>query len=1060
VPVHELNIPAALPVGAGAETRFKVDEMRLTRSSLANPAAVAVIAAAVVLLGILSLFNMPAQLFPNIQKPVLTVINFWPGASPAEIESEITARVEEVLNGTPGMTSMEAWSLSSFGFMQLEFAIETDMTMATVDVISRLNRLQPLPANAEKPQVSLGEFGDASDTLIEYYVQQIPGTEDQMSDNRQWLRDVIVPEIQSLPGVSRIDFNDGTNGTGNQLQIIFDPFRAAELGIDISRVPGRIGRSTDVSSGFLSVGRMQYTLRLEGRYDPDELADLILEWRDGLPITLGDIATIEIGPGRASGFIYQNGGKSFAFNIFKTNDANVLESLEAVKTRMDELNSGEFRERGLKAEYAFDPGVYIKRSMRLLGGNLFIGVLLAVGVLWAFLRQWRATFLIALAIPISLLSTFVVLGIAGRSLNIISLAGLAFATGMVLDAAIVVLENIVRLRERGESPKEASDTGTEQVHGALLASTATTVAIFIPIMFLEDAEGQMFADLAMTIAIGVSVSLLVAITVLPTAARFWMRQIPEPLVGETIWDRMADKLMEVTNSLQKRMAWIFGLIATSISLTILLWPQSNYLPPINRDNVDAIMSFPPGISIEAADEEIAQVIDARLQPYMTGDKEPHIRNYAMFTFGGGTNGWLSVTPDEDADLNQVQAVVQSEIIANLPGVFGFAFRRPLFGGFGSANSVELQILTSDLEAGRLATLQAFGMVMSMISGATAQGLPDPSAQAMELRFRPNDRRLAEVGWNRRDLTMVLLELGEGAWLGEYYNGQTRLDIYLKTERFSTPEEMGNLPVQTPLGGRVPLNELADISVELGPTIIRHFDRTRGYGLTVNPPEGMSLEGLIDKLHADIVPAIMASLPPGSEVRFAGSAEDLERATGTLAYNFLIAFVMLIFIMSALFKSIKAALLVVISIPLAGVGGVLAINMMNLVRFQPLDLLGMIGFIILLGLVVNNAILLVAQTQIAENRGMTRVNAVRQALRLRLRPIFMSTLTSLFGMLPLLVFPGSGSEVYRGMAAAIVGGMAVSTLFTLVLLPSLLQLTGGAKIASKPAPERDQSALAE
>ncbi len=1019
--------------------------MKLTRRSLDNPAAVAVVAAAVMLLGVISLLNMPAQLLPQIQKPIITVINSWPGASPAELESEIGVPVEEVLQGTPGMTEMVAWNMANFGFMQLEFAIETDMTRALIDVISRLNRLRPLPANAEKPQIMMGEWGDANDQLIEYYIQQLPGTEDRSSENAKYLRDVIVPELQSLYGVSRISFDDASGGNGDQLQIIFDPYRAAELGIDIARVPDRIGRSADISSGFVDVGRRQYTVRFEGRYDAHELADLILEWRDGLPIKLGDVATVEIGPGRLDGFIYQNGNRAFRVGISKNNDANVLEALEGVKARMDELNATAFAERGMVAQYSFDPGLYINRSIQLLSSNLIIGMLLAIGVLWVFLRQLRATLLIGLAIPISLLTTFVVLSLTGRTLNVISLAGLAFASGMVLDAAIVVLENIVRLRERGETPRDASDKGATQVWGALLASTATTVAIFIPIMFLKDAEGQMFADLALTIAIGVSVSLIVAVTVLPTTARYWMRQLPEPLTGETVWDRMTDRLMGLTNTGAKRWSWVVGLIVVSISATIYLWPQSNYLPPVKRDTVDSFLFFPPGTNVETAEREIAQVIDARIQPYLKGEKEPKIRDYFFWSFPGATGGWLALNGEDGVDLDVLQNIVQTEIITGIPDLFGFTLRRSLFGGFDDANSVEMRIMSRDLEAVKNAAKQGMGLVMSAIPGSTANPVPDPFAEASELKFSPNDERLAEVGWTRRDLTSVVLELGQGIWLGEYFDGQERLDIYLKSKRFATPEQMGDVPVQTPKGGVVPLGELATITEALGPNAIVRFDRVRGYGLSVNPPPGMALEELIRTLKEKVEPELRAALPADGMITYAGSAEDLARAIGTLSMNFFMAFGLLVLIMAALFKSFKSAILVVISIPLAGVGGVVALNLMNLIKFQPLDLLGMIGFIILLGLVVNNAILLVAQTQTAESRGMNRQDAVRQALRLRLRPIFMSTLTSLFGMLPLLIFPGSGSEIYRGMAATIVGGMSVSTIFTLILLPCLLQLTKGSSL---------------
>ncbi|WP_100655591.1 efflux RND transporter permease subunit [Alteromonas flava] len=1016
--------------------------MKLTNSSLHNPVAVVIITFMVIALGVISLFKIPAQLLPNIEKPIVTVISSWPGASPAEIESELTVPIEEVLVGTPGMTDMVAWSMSDFGFMQLEFALETDMTRALIDVISRLNRLRPLPANAQKPQIMMGEWGDANDTLIDYFIQNEEGiSREQKQANSNFIRDFVLPELQALYGVSRIEFDDGSWGDGEQLQIVFDIYRAADLGIDISQIPALVGRSQDMSSGFVDIGRKQYTVRFEGRYDIDELANLILEERDGVEIKLGDIARVEVGPGRAGGFIYQNANPAFRLAVSKTNDANVLEALDGVKSKMEELNNTVFAERNMYAQFSFDPGLYIKRSMGLLTSNLIVGMLFAVFVLWLFLRQWRATLLIATAIPVSLLATFVVLNFAGRSLNVISLAGLAFATGMVLDAAIVVLENIVRLREKGASVDVAASEGPTQVWGALLASTATTVAIFIPIMFLEDAEGQMFADLALTIAIGISVSLIVAITLLPTGAKYFLRS--DDLAegkAHNHWQGMVRTLMALTNSTAKRWSWVIGLIAIPLACMILLWPTSNYLPPVKRDTVDSFLFFPPGTNVATADKEIAQLIAKRLEPHLRGEKMPHVRDYFFWSFPGGSGGWLALNGAEGTDLDVLQQTIQQDIISGIPDMFGFSMRRSLFGGFSDSNSVRIEITSTDLAAAKGAAMMGMGLVMQAIPGATANPEPDPFSETTELRFMPNDSRLKEVGWTRDNLAAVIAQLGQGLWLGEYFDGQERLDIYLKTERFATPEALAELPVTTPLGGVLPLSELVEIDTVLAPSAIVRMERKRGYSLVVNPPKDMSLEALIDALEERVEPQLLAQLPADASVQYTGSAEDLARAMSTLSLNFVLAFLLLLLIMTGLFKSLKAALQVCIALPLAGVGGVLAIQVLNLFKSQPLDLLGMIGFIILLGLVVNNAILLVAQTRDGLKAGLRVEDAVEQALTIRLRPIFMSTLTSLFGMLPLLLIPGDGSDIYRGMAAAIVGGMSVSTIFTLILLPCLLQLT--------------------
>jgi multidrug efflux pump subunit AcrB len=519
-----------------------------------------------------------------------------------------------------------------------------------------------------------------------------------------------------------------------------------------------------------------------------------------------------------------------------------------------------------------------------------------------------------------------------------------------------------------------------------------------------------------------------------------MRKTPHEAMKSSTWDRLADTLMQLTSSKGRQAGWIGGLMAGSIFLTVALWPESNYLPPVKRDTVDTFLFFPPGTNVDTADREIADVLKRRLQPHLDGDEEPGIRDYFLWSFPGGSGGWLAINPLPGTDLEAFQAKVQNEITTGIPDVFGFTLRRSLFGGFEDTNSVEMRLTATDLDALRPVVARLMQLIPAVMPGASAQPNPDPFAQASELRVTPDDVRLAEVGWTREDLTRMVLLLGQGVWLGEYFTGRERVDMYAKMMRFETPEAMAALPVVTPLGGIVPLGSIAAIDVAPTPSEVARINRARAYSVIINPPEGMSLEALVATLKRSIEPQLAELMPEDGAVLYAGSVQDLERAVGTLGVNFLIALLLLIMIMAGLFRSLKDALLVAISIPLAAVGGVLALTVVNAINFQPLDLLGMIGFIILLGLVVNNAILLVAQTRAAEAKGFDRTEAVHQALRFRLRPIFMSTLTSLFGMLPLLLVPGAGSGIYRGMAAAIVGGMSVSTLFTLLLLPSLLQLT--------------------
>ena len=848
---------------------------------------------------------------------------------------------------------------------------------------------------------------------------------------------MIRPAIESVPGVARVSVQQNNAGGEQELEILFDPYRAAPLGIPLTETAARLGQANDISGGFVDVGRRQYTLRFTGRYEPDELSEFVLEWRDGRPIKLGDIADISVTRGEQVLNNTQNGNPAVAVRIDKETSANALQTLNAVKAVVEELNTGPVAERGLVMAQSFDASVFINRAIGLVGGNIVLGILLSVGILWWFLRRFRATLIVAVAIPVSLLATFVVLNLTGRTLNVISLAGLAFAVGMVLDAAIVVLENVVRLREKGLNSFEASLQGAQQVWGALLASTATTVAIFLPVIFMREVEGQLFGDLAITIAIAVVVSLLVAVTILPLAARTWLHEEKLEDRNRGLWLRIGNFVMSITSTPRKRWTLAAVLICTPLSASYLLLPELDYLPPVKRDAVDAYFQFPPGVSERTIAEEYVKVLDERMAPFMRGEREPALKNYYILTWNGG--GGMGARVADQSQVKELERIINQEIFADLPDVQFFASQGNLFGGFGGDRVIALHLQSRDRDAIAEAAALGESLLKKALPDTNIRISPNLEQAEPELQLSPNDRKIAEAGWARQDIGTLVRAMGDGLYVGEYFNGEKRMNIILRSQSWDSPEQLASTPIVTPVGSLVPLSELVDIERTVGPSQLRRIDSRRTITIDVRPPEDVSLEHVLTTIREQVEPQLKAALPADGNILYGGSANALTRAIKSMGNNFALALVVLFLLMAALFRSMKDSLLVVMAMPLAMVGGIIAIRLLNLVTFQPLDLLTMIGFVILLGLVVNNAILLVHQTRSAEREGVSRHQAVEQALQTRLRPIFMSTLTSIFGMLPLLLMPGAGSVIYRGLAAVIVGGMCVSTLFTLLLLPCFLRM---------------------
>jgi multidrug efflux pump subunit AcrB len=1007
--------------------------MRLTESTLRNPAGAAVGIALVFLFGLYSLTKLPVQLFPDMESPQINIQTSWRAASPEEMEAEILEPIEEVLQGLPGAKEMDGAANTGFAWINLTFAVGTDMQKAMVEVISRMNRLPPLPRDADQPVITPGGWDGAIPALTWFFLQVLPGNNTPVLEYARLIEDVIAPAIEAVPGVARAE-EQTLGADAEEVRISFDPFRAAELGIQLPALIRTLGEAENVSGGQVDVGRRQYTLRFAGKYDPSTLPEQVLEWRDGRPIKLGDIATVDVTQVDRFSYASQNGNPALGIRVDRESGANVLATLNEVKQVVETLNAGVLKEKNLALVQSFDSSLYINRAISFLAADLTVGVGLALLVLWWFVRHSRATLIISTAIPISLLSTFIVLFLTGRSLNVISIAGLVFGIGIVIDHDIVVMENIVRLRQQGIDLMEAAARGAREVWAALLASTATIVAIFIPVLFIKDVEGQLFADLALTISIAAVLSLIVSVTIVPLATARWFGNQSTEDAHAALWNRVTNFVMAVTSTPRKRHGLITLLIGVPVLVTWLLLPELDYLPPVKRDAIDSFFMLPPAANIDTVKTEIVEVLQARLRPYMDGVKQPALKNYYILIWPGG--GTMGVRVKDESRLKEMETIINQEITTGLPDFVAYSSQGDLFAGYDGGREIPVHLQSSDQKALAPVARQAIGWLQEALPEASVR--PEFAEAQPELRVVPDDRSLLEKGWTRGDLGMVMRAIGDGIYVAEYFDGVKRQDMILRANKWTSPDDLAAIPLATPNGGVVSLGQLVAVEQTVGPDQVRRVDRRRTLTVRVVPPVNMSLERAMATIRK-VEPRIRAAMPEDGNVLYGGSADRLKQAIGTMGENFGLALMILFMLMAALFRSLKDSMLVMLTIPLGTVGGVVALRLLNLISFQPLDLLTMIGFIILLGLVVNNAILLVDQARTAEREGVNRHQAVEQALRYRLRPIFMGTITTVLGMAPMVLVPGEGSVIYRGLATAIVGGLCVSTIFTVVLLPCFLRM---------------------
>lgn len=1007
--------------------------MNLTRSALKNPAAILVIIALIIVFGVISALKLPIQLTPNIEQPQINISSGWRSAAPTEIESVIIEPIENVVKNTQGVIKVTTSIRRGFGNITLTFDVGTDMQRAMLDVINNLNQVPPLPLDAFEPVVSASGQGNAASLMIKTLPSN-PNTD--LGEYQKLIDDVVKPRFARIPGVGQVSLQ---SQRPRELRITFDPLRAAALGLSIADISSIIARANDVSAGTANVGRRQYTVRFSGQYSIENLTEMIIGYSGQRPIYLKEVATVENTLVDRFGFNLRNGQPSYYFTIQRSNDANTVVLLDEINIAIKELNEGPLKANGLTIDLSFDASVHIRNALALVQNNLGLGVLFALGILWLFLRGIKNTLIIAITIPISLLVAFITLWLFDRSLNVISLAGLAFSVGLVLDAAIIVQENIVRLRSQGLDDHKAVMRGTLQVTGALFASTATSVAIFLPIFFMAGIEGQLFSDIALTLSIAVVASLTSAITIIPIASKYLLKDQQDTDPFAKYWDRLTNLVMKLTNSLTKQISWVVLLIGGSLIITLMLMPKTDFMPRAPIDGFFFSLNIPPGGNVEFIEHEIANLVKKRLAPHLSGEKMPKIKSYNFYSFGSGATGGFIYSADP-LHVEELMEVVRTEVLSGLPDTQVFLFRGSMINvGGGNGRSIDVDIRGPDIDKLMALAQTGIAAISKHMPTATARPIPGLSLAEPELNFIPNDQRISQAGLTRRDVANAIRAFTSGLFIGEYFDGNERVNVILRGKQWQTPEELSSQPITSPFAGVQTIGELTTLKRTAGPTVLRRVDGKKTISIQVSPPANMSLEEAILILNEQVITPMSSKLDDQTSILLSGNANQMEAAIGDMLQNFVLALVILFLLMTALFKSAKDSILVLSVMPLAVAGGVLGLNVLNIFSYQSLDLLTMIGFIILLGLVVNNAILLVDQTRTGEKEGLSNTKAVEQAIRIRARPVYMSTLTSLFGMLPLMLIPGVGSEIYRGLATVIVGGMAISAMFTLVLFPALLQI---------------------
>jgi hydrophobic/amphiphilic exporter-1 (mainly G- bacteria), HAE1 family len=1089
--------------------------MNLIAACVANPVKAAVGVLLLTLFGGLAIFSMPVQLTPEVQIPTITVESLWRGASPQEVEQELVQPLEEQLRSVEGLVKLSSESSDSVGTVELEFAVGTDMSQALVKVNTRVQQVRDWPIDADRPVIKtagandrpvawliLGQSAADRDALerakadhptLAASLDHVIKAEERSADLANYrLRKLAAahPELASLvpPAVdveslkrlaeneieSRLERVDGVSaadlvgGREDELQVIVDPQQLAARNLTIEDLRGALAnQNQDTSGGDVWEGKRRYVVRTLGQFRaPDQVEGVIITRRDGKPVYVRDVATVHLGTKKPDGVVRRFGSRNMAIRITRETGANVLELMRQLRSVVGEINTG-LRGRGLTLSLVYDETTYIDSAIGLVRDNIVVGGVLTVLTLLLFLRNIRSTLIVALAIPASVVGTFLVLSLFGRTLNVISLAGMAFAVGMLVDNAVVVLESIFTRWSAGEDAKTAAIRGAGEVWGAVLASTLTTVAVFLPVLFVREEAGQLFGDIALAISAAVLLSLVVSVLVVPVAAAWLLRGRRRPQSGGPARDPAARLGAAFTagvlgldgfllSSRWRQIGAAGSIVVAAAVSTWLLLPKVEYLPEGNRNLVFGILLPPPGYNLDEL-LRMGDIVEERLLPYW--DVDPGSPEAAaldapilgdMFFVARGRSVFLGLRALDPLQAAKLVPLVR-QVAADLPGTFAVAKQSSLFEqGIGSGRSIDVEITGPDL-----ATLvQLGGRVMGMLAEATpgSQNLPKPSLDlsSPEVQLVPRFEQAADMRLDARQLGYMVDCLVDGGYATDYFLGSDRIDLVIKgDDRFvQRTQDLRSLPVVTPGGQLVPLEAVAEVrQFSSGPEQILHRERERAITVQVSPPPKMPLEEAQDRIQELVIDPLMQSgaLEGGYQITLGGTADKLRATWRALWFNLVIAGLITYLLMAALFESWFYPAVIIAAVPLGSIGGLLGLAVLNFVGgplgiFQPLDVLTMLGFVILIGTVVNNPILIVDRSlYLVREEGSEPNEAILEAVRSRIRPIFMTTFTTVLGLLPLVIFPGAGSELYRGLGSVLLGGLLVSTVVTLVLVPLLLGL---------------------
>jgi HAE1 family hydrophobic/amphiphilic exporter-1 len=1038
--------------------------MRLPEFSVKQPVATLMIFLGVIILGTLSLTQLPVDLLPDIEPPVVSVLTTWPGASASDVETEVTKYIEDQVNMVDNLDTLTSKSLDNLSLVSCKFKWGTDLDEATNDIRDKLDLVK-----SKLPD-------DANDSMIfKFSSSNVPILVMTVTGDASWPRlyhltdKKISDELKHVPGVGAIMLKGGIE---RQINVYFDLHKINAYHLNLSQVKQVLtAENLNLPVGTIKSGTQEYFVRFPARYkDVDEIKNTVVGYFNGRPVYLKDVAKVEDDYKEQTLNGWADGEKSIVLIVQKQSGTNTVEVAKGVRDKLEKIIKD--LPTDVKINVVMDTSEDIMRSIKNLQAQLLSGVILVVIVTILFLRKIRAALIVGFTIPFSLIIAFIFLNLFGYTLNLISLMSLAIACGMVVDNGIVVLENITRHIEHGGRVKSSAIFGASEMGSAIVASTLTTVVIFVPLMFIEGISGVFFKELAFVLVITIMGSLFTSLTMTPMLASRWLgTDNKKSAKKEGLWSKFyttTEKyLVSIENAYGRILTWALSHKKTVIILAVVFFISSisvipfigtSFVPDMDSGEVEIEFHLPEGTRLEETNkviEKMFKTVDKVVKPEelkhsyaYDGESEEGI-GVAMGMDEGSNVGTIGLKLVDRDKRERSAKDIANELrkqVEKIPGINRMnvsatsQLSSMIMGGGGKP--IVLEIMGSDLNI-NLEVAKRLKKIVEKIPGTTDISISQKDPRP-EIWIEVDREKAASFGLNAATIASMVRDYFYGDDPTEFRDAGDSFDIFTRLNDLDKNKlkNLPEVPIFTPDGRMIKLENIAEIKTGNGPVEIERKNRQR-----IIKVEADRYGRSLGEVTTDIKEAIKnMDIPSGVSISFGGDVEEQQKAFKDLALLLILGIVLVYMVMASLYGNFKDPIIVMFSLPFALTGVFYVFYLTN----TTLSIISFMGIIMLMGIVVNNAIVLLDYIHLLQQRGQSLFEAVTNAGRSRLRPILMTTATTFFGMLPMAVSRGVGAEIWNPLGITMLGGLSVSTLVTLVLIPTIYYMIEERKLQKRTA----------